>query len=145
MVLFANSKNSVPIQPSNPGANYSWTEEYLTVGSAHVFREDSEKSALFSIRLELQSDTPTTSTTAGKSRDIQLVIGLEEKDITPTMRLIGRHVILIQQREKSSVQIEDLLARIDELEGALQKSESTVKYLNDSLHHHIQVSRGTNL
>lgn len=118
----------------------SWKEEVLVVDSACLFSEEKEGKASYSCLLELSAD-PESSRETRTRTEITLAFGLEEKDITPFARLLGRKVHLGQQRSLASENLETLQGRIYELERALIESDRKVAYLNDSLHRMVQDSR----
>jgi len=119
----------------------SWTEELLIVECASLFQEQiGEGKISYSIQLELAAE-PESSSNQRNRTEMQLVLGLEEKDIPTFARLLGRKVMHIQEREEVSLEREQLLQANRELQFALQESEAKVKYLNDSLHHYVQESR----
>lgn len=119
----------------------SWTEEVLIVEQANFLSEKlTDGKTAISLRLELAGD-PQSSSNLRKRPEIQLVFGLEEKDSPTFLRLLGRKVFLLQEREESSLEREDLLEQLSWYKNELELAQHKVKYLNDSLHHYVEGSR----
>jgi len=123
--------------------NQLWTELVQEVVQAAIFPEDlGSGRTSYSIMLELREVTdPSRNTRTG--RKTTLAFGMEEKDITAYARLLGRKVHLGQHLSRTTLEREELLLRLQKLEGDLAESKRKVTYLNDSLHQVIQGSRDT--
>jgi hypothetical protein len=119
----------------------TWTETLMVVEEETLFPEIlGEGKSSFSIRLELAEDTQSSSNTR-KRTEIQLAFGLEEKDVPTFARLLGRKILLIQQRPVETLEREQLVIQLKEANDQIGSLEGKVKYLNDSLHHYVQESR----
>jgi hypothetical protein len=127
--------------PDSSAKESSWIEEYLTVESAEFFPEElpGGKTAL-SVRLELAGEPDSSSNTRNRT-EIQLVFGLEEKDVLTISRLLGRKVMLTQQRDVTLISKEHLAKQLSFYKEELAKAEDQINYLNDSLHRAVAGSR----
>jgi hypothetical protein len=128
-----SSKDDLTSQ-GEPTEGSSWVEEYLTVESAELFPEVTrEGKTSFSIRLELVGE-PESSREHRNRTEIQLVFGMEEKDVLTFARFLGRKVMLTQQRENSKLSREHLVRQLEMYKKELEEAEDKIQYLNESLH-----------
>lgn len=119
----------------------SWTETQMVVNEATLFPEKlGEGKAAFSIRLELTA-IPESSSNTRNRMVLQLALGLEEKDVPTFARLLGRSVFLIHQQPVETLEREQLVLQLKEVQERNASLERKVAYLNDSLHHYVQESR----
>ena len=141
MRRFKRNENSPTSDSVQVDQEVSWTETQLVVGEASLYHEIPVEGKMnFSIRLELAEDPESSSNTRNRT-EIQLALGLEEKDISTFARLLGRKVFFSQQRPIETLEREQLVVQLKEAQEEIASLTRKVTYLNNSLHHYVQESR----
>lgn len=107
------------------------TEKMLDVGLATTASDQVEGGRpSYLVRLELTSFGPSREYSArGNLPGTNLVIPVEEKDLTSILRLQGRRLLLTQPAPKSSVVIEELEAEVHRLRVAHAEIEERFEAL----------------
>lgn len=144
MALIFPNKN-VPTRTAPPvEPTVSWTESLMAVEEVSLFPEKSETGKpAFSVRMELAEEPESSSNTRNRTV-IQLVFGLEEKDVPTIARLLGRQVYLNQKRSVELIEKEQLTVQLKACQEYIASLERKVEYLNNSIHHYVQESRKFN-
>lgn len=143
-MVFNSSRRNVPSERPAEAPEVSWTETVLVVEEAHIFPENLEGGkASYSIRLELHSSEPESSSNTRNRTVMNIAFGLEEKDIPTLTRMLGRKVYLSQQRPVASLERETLVSQLKAAQEYIASLEKKVEYLNNSLHHYVQESRNS--
>lgn len=107
------------------------TSTFLDIGAATTILDKTENGRpSFLCRFELTSSSADGSTPAGRNlRSMNMVFGVEEKELATILRLSGRRLLLTQNVEEVTVETAYLQDEVHRLQEELSRSTERLKLL----------------